>query len=66
MSTFDPILGITRDDGKAKPTIIKFYDHTKGGTDILDQISERITVKPKSVGLYPGIRECWILLLWLL
>ena len=48
MSIFDPILGITRDDGKAKPAIIKFYDHMKGGTDIMDQISERITVKPKS------------------
>ena len=51
MSTFDPIPDITRDDGKAKPAIIKFYDHTKGGTGIMDQISD------------PGFRGCWILLL---
>ena len=32
-----PLMGITRDNGKQKPVIIKFYDFTKKGTDILDQ-----------------------------
>ena len=30
LATTDPILGITKDDGKSKPAIIKFYDFTKG------------------------------------
>ena len=33
LGTFDPILGVTKDN-KKKPAIIKFYDFTKGGTDI--------------------------------
>ncbi|XP_057296194.1 uncharacterized protein LOC130625144 [Hydractinia symbiolongicarpus] len=37
LSTMRPIMGITRDDEKHKPSIIKFYDFTKGGTDIIDQ-----------------------------
>ena len=32
-----PLMGIARNDGKQKPAIIKFYDFTKDGTDILDQ-----------------------------
>ena len=32
LSTLNPILGLTKDDGKSKPAIIKFYDFTKGGT----------------------------------
>ena len=48
LSTRNPILGLTKDDGKSKPAIIKFYDFTKGGTDIVDQIMEKNTVKPKS------------------
>lgn len=37
MSSMPPILGTTKDDGKEKPAIIKFYDFSKGGTDIIDQ-----------------------------
>ena len=32
-----PLMGITRDDEKQKPVIIRFYEFIKGGTDILDQ-----------------------------
>ena len=31
-----PLLGVTKDDGKCKPAVIKFYDFTKRGTDIMD------------------------------
>ena len=37
LSTMQQLMGITRDDGKQKSVIIKFYDFTKGGKDILDQ-----------------------------
>ena len=30
LSTFDPYLGVTKDDGKKKPAIYKVYDYTKG------------------------------------
>ena len=30
------LLGVTKDDGKNKPAIIKFYDFSKGGIDIID------------------------------
>ena len=29
LATANPILGVTKDDGKNKPAIIKFYDYTK-------------------------------------
>ena len=48
MATMNPILGVTTDDNKKKPAIMKFYDYTKGGTDIVGQIVLRRTVKPKS------------------
>ena len=48
LSTLNLILGLTKDDGKRKPAIFKFYDFTKGGTDIVDQIMRKHTVKPKS------------------
>ena len=48
LSTLNPILGLTKDNGKSKPAIIKFYDFAKGGTDIVDQIMGKHTVKPKS------------------
>ena len=35
LSTMRPMMGITRDDGKQKHAIIKFYDFTKGGTDVM-------------------------------
>ena len=48
LSTLNPILGLTKDDGKSKPAIIKLYDFAKGGTDIVDQIMGKHTDKPKS------------------
>ena len=45
LSTLNPFLGLTKDDGKCMPAIIKFYDFTKGGTDIVDQIMGKHTVK---------------------
>ena len=36
-TTTRPLLGVTKDDGKKKPAIIKLYDFTKGGTDEMDQ-----------------------------
>ena len=39
------ILVVTKDD---QPAIIKFYDYTKGGTDIVDQVIAKRMVKPKS------------------
>ena len=43
LSTIRPLNGITRDDNKRKPGIYKFYDFTKGGTDIVDQLSDYYT-----------------------
>ena len=48
LSTIDPILGVTKDDGKNKPAVYKLYDFTKGGTDIVDQKMGTYTVKSKS------------------
>ena len=47
LSTFDPILGTTKDE-KKKPAIIKVYDFTKGGTDIMDQRFGNYTTKSKT------------------
>ena len=43
-----PILGVTKDDGLKKPAIYKFYDFTKGGTDIVDQRSDKYTTSTKN------------------
>ena len=48
LSTIEPLLGTTIDDDKCKPAIIKFYDFTKEGTDIIDQKMGYYTVKTKS------------------
>ena len=48
LSTVEPLVGNTIDDGKCKPAIIKFDDFTKGGTDIIDQKMGYYTVKTKS------------------
>ena len=37
LSAMRAIPGKTKDDGKSKPTIMKFYDFTKGGSNIVDQ-----------------------------
>ena len=43
-----PLPGITKDDNKQKPSIYKFYDFTKGGTDIVDQLNDFYTTRSKS------------------
>ena len=48
LSTVQPILGVTKDDGKRKPAIYKLYDYTKGGTDVMDQRIGSFTCKAKS------------------
>ena len=37
LSAMRAIPGKTKDDGKSKPAIMKFYDFTKGGNNIVDQ-----------------------------
>jgi len=37
LSSTPPILGTTKDDGRAKPALLKLYDFSRGGTDIVDQ-----------------------------
>ena len=49
LSFMPPLLGLTKDDDKSKPAIIKLYDFTKGGTDIVDQRSAQNTTSTKSV-----------------
>ena len=48
LSTVEPLLGTTMDDEKHKPALIKLYDFTKGGTDIVDQKIGFYTTKTKS------------------
>ena len=38
--TMRPIRGITKYDGKSTPAIMRFYDFTKGGTNIVDQLND--------------------------
>ena len=45
LSTSRPLHGKTIDDGKEKPRIIKFYDFTKGGKDIVDQLNDYYTTR---------------------
>ena len=45
LSTMRSLPGATRDDGYHKPAIIKLYDFTKGGTDILDQLNDYHTCR---------------------
>ena len=48
LSTMQPILGVTKDDRKEKPLIIKFYGFAKRGADVVDQNMRNYSVKPKS------------------
>ena len=43
LSTMRPLNCVTRDDGCCKPSIIKFYDFTKGGSYIIDQLNDYYT-----------------------
>ena len=54
LSTMRPLMGITRDDGKQKPAIIKFYDFTKGGTDVMDQKISKYSCK--------SLTHCWTMI----
>ena len=47
LSTSRPLHGKTIDDGKGKPPKIKFYDFTKGGMDIVDQLNDYYTTRSK-------------------
>ena len=47
LSTTNPILGVSKDDGKQKLVIIKFNDYTKGRTEI-DQKTGKYSVKSNS------------------
>ena len=48
LSTMHALNDITRDDNKQKSGIYKFYDFTKGGTDIVDQLNDYYTVCSQS------------------
>ena len=48
LSTMQLIMRVAKDDGKKKPAIYKFYDYTKGGSDIVDQQMGFHTCKTKS------------------
>ena len=60
LTTMPPLLGVTKDDGKQKPAIIKFYDFTKGGTDIMDQRMDTYTTSTKS-RKWTKKAFCWML-----
>ena len=47
LSTIHKNVGVTRDRRK-KPNKITLYDHTKGGVDIVDFISSKLSVHIKS------------------
>ena len=49
LSTTRPMHSCTKDDNKSKPQIFKFYDFTKGGTDIFDQMNDYFTTRAKSL-----------------
>ena len=49
LSTMQPLPGIiTKDDNSQKPSMYEFYDFTKGGTDIVDQLNDFYTTRSKS------------------
>ena len=49
LSTTRPMHSCTKDDNKSKPQIFNFYDFTKGGTDIVDQMNDYFTTRAKSL-----------------
>ena len=48
MSSLAEFPGVTKYDGHNKPAVYKFYDFTKGGTDIADQRMSYYTTNTKS------------------
>ena len=45
LSTMRPMDDCIKDDDKFKPQIFKFYDFTKGGMDIVNQMNDFFTTK---------------------
>ena len=54
LSTMRLLMGIIHDDGKQKPAIIKFYDFTKGGIDVMDQKTSKYSCK--------SLTHCWTII----
>ncbi len=61
MTTKKPFDGITVDDHNTKPTIMKTYDFSKGGTDIVDQRMnfKKFSTKAKWNKLTNRVRYSW-------
>ena len=70
LSTARPLHEKTIDDDKEKPQVTRFYDFTKGGTDIVDQLNDYYTTRAKSCGwvllaLSYVDGFCWLSLTWM-
>lgn len=48
LASTPPLLGTPIDGNKNKPVLLKLYDFTKGGTDIVDQIIGAYSVDSRS------------------
>ena len=48
LTTLRPLNGKAKDDGKQKPALLKLYDFTKGGTDIVDHLIDYYTTRAAS------------------
>jgi hypothetical protein len=48
LTTTNPILGKTKDDGKERPALIAFYNYAMLGTDRVDQLAQHYSVRMKS------------------
>jgi hypothetical protein len=48
LTTLEPVMGRTIDDGRDKPPIYKLYDFTMGGTDRADQVMAHRSTRAKS------------------
>ena len=48
LRTLRPLNGKTKNDRKQKPALLKLYDFTKGGTDIVDQLIDYYTTRAAS------------------
>jgi hypothetical protein len=48
LTTTNPILGKTMDDGKDRPALISFYNYAMLGTDRMDQLAQHYSVRVKS------------------
>jgi hypothetical protein len=48
LTTLEPVMGRTIDDGRDKPAIYKLYDFTMGGTDRADQVMAHRSTRAKS------------------